>query len=144
MLFRSTILGVTYKNSELPEDVLLTVFGVKLFKAAAESLLRIEKAALQEGLDFFITSGYREGGQPGDGLKYLKKEINFTQWAAWELWNNGISGSILDPNTNKTYNVGPPKWNLASNPTLGFKSNHGFGIAVDIYGKNPESKNIVA
>lgn len=131
------ISGKTYINSEMPEDVLKKVNSrEKLYIEAAESIDRIKQTAELEGLSFIIIDGYRLGGSQGDGLLYLQGKKEFTQWAAWELWNNGQPGIL------GSFNIGPPKYNLAANPTKGFTSNHGYGLSVDIYGNNEKSKKI--
>ncbi len=136
---QKSISGTVYKNSQMPEEVLIGAanFRGKLYVEAAESINRVRQIAEKEGLSFVIRSGYRLGGEPGDGLLYLQGKREFTQWTAWELWNNGQSGVLGG------FTIGPPKYNLAANPTKGFKSNHGFGLAVDIYGNNEKSKKIV-
>jgi hypothetical protein len=134
--------GVIYKNSQIPADKLIAFKSYKFFDVAADSLKRATDEAVKQGLAFRITSGYRPGGAPGDLKTYLKNgKQGSTQWAVWEGWNNGKDGEVTYDGI--TYPIGPAGgFNLASDPTKGFKSNHGFGIAVDIYGSGTSDKDV--
>lgn len=126
--------GVIYINSQIPDDKLSIFKSYKFFDVAADSLKRATDEATKQELSVRIASGYRPGGSPGDLKTYLQNgKKGSTQWAVWEGYNNGKDGEVIYDGV--TYTIGPAGgFNLASDPTNGFKSNHGFGIAVDIYG----------
>lgn len=117
--------GVTLYNGQLPDELLKSVKGKeKLYIPAADSFLKMMQKASEEGITYRLADTYRLCGEPGDGEKYLRGEIEFTQWAAWDLYQ----AKLKDP-INPKYN----KFNLASDPTNGCKSNHGYGLSIDIY-----------
>lgn len=122
--------NATLLNGQVAE--LISVGGRdKLYEPAANSFLKMMEAAKQAGLDYNLESTYRLCGAPGDGEKYLRNEIEFTQWAAWELWQ-AKQNNPNDPRYQK--------FNLAANPSInGCNSKHGYGLAIDIYGKPKES-----
>lgn len=107
-----------YQNGKIPADALKPIdTGQLLEENASYSYMRMKNDAKKEGVIIDLTgksSGYRICGNKGD---YTQGSSNglFTQWYAWELYKSG-------------------KGNLASNPTTskGCKSNHGWGIAIDV------------
>tara|TARA_Y100000114_G_scaffold156344_1_gene183224 strand:- start:10198 stop:10782 length:585 start_codon:yes stop_codon:yes gene_type:complete len=88
--------------------------GEKLYKVAADSYLRMKRAAKKDGVNIKLNDGYRRCGEKGD-YNENKSKGEFTQWYAWELYQAG-------------------KGNLASDPRGGCKSNHGWGLAIDVNG----------
>jgi LAS superfamily LD-carboxypeptidase LdcB len=115
----STLKG-KYYNGKIPKKELVVIdTGQYLEDNAARSFSRMKIAAKKDGIDIELSgknSGYRECGQQGDYTKGLS-DGKFTQWFAWEKYKAG-------------------KGNLAANPTtsVGCKSNHGWGIAIDVSG----------
>ena len=111
-----------YQNGKIPKRALKEVdSGHLMEKNASDSYRRMKKDALKDGIELVLpyeTSGYRPCGEKGD---YIQRNCNtgFTQWCAWEKYKA---------------NVG----NLAANPTTskGCKSNHGWGIAIDVKGSD--------
>jgi hypothetical protein len=110
------------ENGKLDDSVLKPIdTGQKLYKPASTSFMRMKNDAKKDGVDIKLVgnySGYRPCGQRGDYNQGLSNGA-FTQWYAWELYKAG-------------------KGNLASNPTTekGCKSNHGYGIAIDVKGSD--------
>lgn len=120
----SALKGI-YDNGKIPKKAMGVIdTGQSLERNAAESYMRMKKAAKEDGVDIKLSgknSGYRECGQKGDynaGLSGGK----FTQWYAWEKFKAG-------------------KGNLAANPTTskGCKSNHGWGQAIDVSGNSAKN-----
>tara|TARA_R110000751_G_C13719195_1_gene475263 strand:+ start:647 stop:1204 length:558 start_codon:yes stop_codon:yes gene_type:complete len=109
-----------YKNGNIPKSALKAIdTGQLLEENAANAFMKMKKAAALDGVTLKLAgnySAYRPCGEIGD---YKARDCNtgFTQWCAWEKYKAG-------------------KGNLAANPTKssGCRSNHGWGIAVDISG----------
>lgn len=114
-------LSAKYKNGQIPEKALTAIdTGQLLRDDAAKAYMRMKKAAAKDGVTISLTgkdSAYRRCGAKGD---YTERKCagGFTQWCAWEKYKAG-SG------------------NLAANPTTskGCRSNHGWGLAIDVKGK---------
>lgn len=110
-----------YSNGKIPSKGLEKIdTGQYLEENARNSYMRMKKDAQKEGITIDLSgksSGYRKCGQKGDYTEGLSGGL-FTQWYAWELYRAG-------------------KGNLASNPTTskGCKSNHGWGLAIDVKNK---------
>lgn len=118
--------NVTLLNGQLSDELLISVGGrEKLYQPAAESFLKMMEEAKKIGLKYILEDTYRLCGEPGDGKRYRNGEIELTQWAAWENYQAYKQGKISKP------------YNLASDPTNGCKSKHGYGLAIDIY-NNPK------
>ncbi len=110
------------ENGQIPKRQLLSVGDDEvLFKPAAQSYLRMQEDAKQDGVTLKLSDGYRLCGEKGD---YTERNCNtgFTQWCAWEKYKAGVG-------------------NLASNPTTskGCKSMHGYGLAIDVKGTSAQN-----
>lgn len=113
-----------YKNGQIPSSALSPIdTGQLLIKSARDSYMLMKADAKKDGVTIKLvgpSSAYRKCGQKGDYTKGLSKGV-FTQWYAWELYKAGAG-------------------NLASNPTTskGCKSNHGWGLAIDVKGSSAQ------
>jgi LAS superfamily LD-carboxypeptidase LdcB len=106
-------------NGQLSKKVLKSIGnGHLLYLPASDSFLRMTKDAQKDGVTIKVNSSYRYCGKKGD-YNQRKCSGGFTQWCAWEKYQAG-------------------KGNLASNPTKGCKSNHGFGLSIDISPKSAQ------
>ena len=114
------ILKSKYKNNKIPSKGLKKVdSGHLLEENASDSYVSMKKDAKKDGVIIDLagdSSAYRLCGNKGDYVQGLSNG-KFTQWYAWELYKAG-------------------KGNLAANPTTykGCKSNHGWGLAIDVKG----------
>lgn len=108
-------------NGELPNNMLKSIGGDdRLYLPASDSFLRMKKDALADGITIQVNSSYRYCGKKGD-FKERKCSGGFTQWCAWEKFKAGVGNLASDPTTSK-----------------GCKSNHGFGVAIDIAPKSAQ------
>jgi LAS superfamily LD-carboxypeptidase LdcB len=106
-------------NGQLSKKVLKSIGnGHLLYLPASDSFLRMTKDAQKDGVTIKVNSSYRYCGKKED-YNQRKCSGGFTQWCAWEKYQAG-------------------KGNLASNPTKGCKSNHGFGLSIDISPKSAQ------
>lgn len=109
------------ENGKLSSSVLKSVGGKHLlFKPAADSYLRMQEAAKKSGVSFNLVSSYRKCGRKGD---YTERNCadGATQWCLWEKYKAGKNPVAADPSTSK-----------------GCKSNHGYGLAIDLYPKSAQ------
>lgn len=113
------------ENGRLDDSVLKPIdTGQKLWIPASISYMRMKENAKKDGVDIQLVgnfSAYRPCGRKGDYTQGLSGG-KFTQWYAWEKYKAG-------------------KGNLAANPTTskGCKSNHGFGMAIDVKGSKAQN-----
>lgn len=122
---RKSVGGITLYNGQIPDELLKSIKGKdKLYLPAADSFEKMMQKAAEEGITYRLANTYRLCGEQGDGEKYLRGEIEFTQWAAWDLYQAKLQNPD-DPRYKK--------FNLAADPTYGCKSNHGYGLSIDIY-----------
>lgn len=109
------------ENGKLPTSVLKSVGGKHyLFTKAADSYLRMQEAAKKDGINFNLVSSYRKCGKKGDYTIRNCKD-GATQWCLWEKYKAGKNPVAADPSTSK-----------------GCKSNHGYGLAIDLYPKSAQ------
>jgi LAS superfamily LD-carboxypeptidase LdcB len=109
------------ENGKLSNSVLKSVGGKHmLFITAADSYLRMQEAAKQSGVNFNLVSSYRKCGRKGD---YTERNCadGATQWCLWEKYKAGKNPVAANPSTSK-----------------GCKSNHGYGLAIDLYPKSAQ------
>jgi len=110
-----------FENGRIPPRGLkATDTGKLLQKDASEAFMRMKTDAKKDGVELKLNSAYRECGQKGDYTERRCRD-GFTQWCAWEKYKAG-------------------RGNLASNPTTskGCKSNHGWGVAIDVSGSKAQ------
>ena len=105
-----------------------------LSNAAAIQFNKMVVDAKKQGVNITLNDAYRVCGQPNDYVKYMKGQIKFTQWAAWEKKLKGGNDAA------KPYPHTAEQWNKNGGGYC--TSNHGFGNAIDVAdGKNWIRKN---
>jgi uncharacterized membrane-anchored protein YitT (DUF2179 family) len=103
------------ENGQLPLHKLKKVEPKeKLYRVAANSYIRMRKEAKKQGVNLELNDAYRICGRKGD---YSERNcsMGFTQWCAWEKYQAGVGNLASDPTTSE-----------------GCKSNHGYGLAIDV------------
>jgi hypothetical protein len=111
-----------YTNGKIPLKVLKPIdTGQSLERNASNSYMRMKNDAKKDGVNIDLSgmySAYRPCGEKGD-YNERKCRDGFTQWCAWEKYKRGVGNPASNPTTSK-----------------GCKSNHGWGIAIDVKGSS--------
>ena len=83
--------------------------GEKLYKVAADSYLRMKRAAKKDGVNIKLNDGYRRCGEKGD-YNENKSNGEFTQWYAWEPVSILYRCAACLSNSKRIPQIRRPRW----------------------------------